>query len=120
MAFITSAVTPFRASSLSAAKACAVTGARVARVAAKPARATVRMDTSWEGYPRSDVLGLGKDVPSSLYLLSSVVALILGSYCVYMSNLFQPLSPGNLNPQFIVGSLLVPISWGLYVFCTSR
>lgn len=74
------------------------------------------MDTSWEGkYPPSEVLGLGKDVPSSLYLLGSVIALLLGCYSVYMSNFFNRLSAESVNPQFIVGSLLVPISWGLYV-----
>lgn len=74
------------------------------------------MDMSWEGkYPPSDVLGFGKDVPSSLYLFSSVIALILGSYCVAQSNIFGTLSATTVNPQFVAGSLLVPISWGLHV-----
>lgn len=85
------------------------------RAAAAPAiRNSPRMSTYWEGKaPPSTVLGLGQDVPSTLYLLSSVIALGLGSYCVYMSNLVSPLTPQSVNPQFIVGSLLVPISWGL-------
>lgn len=74
------------------------------------------MDTSWSGeYPPSEVLGLGKDVPSVLYALASVPAFFLGCYAVYKSNLIQPLTPESVDPQFIVASLLVPISWGLHV-----
>lgn len=117
MAFISSAITPVRSANLSAARTCAISGARVARSAVRPARAAIRMDTYWEGHPASEVLGVGKDVPSALFIISSAVALVLGSYAVYMSNIFQPISAGSVNPQYIVGSLLVPISWGLYVFC---
>lgn len=104
-------------------KTCAVAGAPVV-AAVRPSRATVvpagarslRMDTYWEGKaPPSTVLGLGKNVPSGLYLLSSVLALALGSYAVYKSNIVSPLTPASVDPQYILASLLVPISWGLHV-----
>ncbi|KAK1865537.1 hypothetical protein I4F81_008067 [Pyropia yezoensis] len=129
MAFISGiAVRPSvtRAGRLS--KTCAVAGAPVV-AAVRPSRATVvpagarslRMDTYWEGKaPPSTVLGLGKNVPSGLYLLSSVLALALGSYAVYKSNLVSPLTPASVDPQYILASLLVPISWGLHVMGSWR
>eukprot|EP00184_Porphyridium_aerugineum_P001135 CAMPEP_0184694896 /NCGR_PEP_ID=MMETSP0313-20130426/2708_1 /TAXON_ID=2792 /ORGANISM="Porphyridium aerugineum, Strain SAG 1380-2" /LENGTH=118 /DNA_ID=CAMNT_0027153261 /DNA_START=150 /DNA_END=506 /DNA_ORIENTATION=- len=65
--------------------------------------------------PKSEVLGLGKEVPSALYAIASVFALGLGCWSVTQSNLFSPLTAQSVNPQFVVGSLLVPISWGLHV-----
>lgn len=120
MAFVSSSFGCVRtASSLRTAKVSAVRGAHAVTVTVKPvARAALRMDTSWTGKsPPSTVLGLGKEVPSSLYILSSALAFVLGCYSVYKSNLITPLSAESVNPQFIVGSLLVPISWGLYVSC---
>lgn len=121
MAFVSSAVTPFRTATLRSAKTAQIRGVRVSAVKARratvaPGVAGARMDMSWEGHPPSEVLGVGKDIPSSLFLFSSVIALALGSYCVAQSNIFSSLSADTVNPQFIVGSLLVPISWGLYVF----
>ncbi|PXF45728.1 hypothetical protein BWQ96_04496 [Gracilariopsis chorda] len=117
MAFITSSVSAIRPANLAATKRCALSGASVShRVASSRRVAPVRMSTYWEGeYPPSEILGLGKDVPSSLFVFSSAIALLLGCYCVYQSNLINPLSSESVNPQFIVGSLLVPISWGLHV-----
>ena len=120
MAFVSSSVRAFNVSAVNKAKLTCVRGGacRISTVTAKRAviaqRATETRCTAWEGkYPPSEVLGLGKDVPSSLFILSSVVALLLGCYSVYMSNLAHPLSPESVNPQFIIGSLLAPISWGL-------
>ncbi|OSX74017.1 hypothetical protein BU14_0313s0002 [Porphyra umbilicalis] len=124
MAFVSGiAVRPsvVRAGRLS--KTCAVAGAPVV-AAIRPSRATVtpagarslRMDTYWEGKaPPSTVLGLGKNVPSGLYLLASVLSLALGSYGVYKSNLASPLTPSTVEAQYILASLLAPISWGLHV-----
>eukprot|EP00871_Galdieria_phlegrea_P002022 jgi/Galph1/2820/GphlegSOOS_G1481.1 len=76
----------------------------------------VAKDTFWSGkVPPSTVLGIGEKVPSPVYLLSSVICLILGSYCVYESNLFSPLTVNTINPWYVLGSLLVPYSWGLHV-----
>ena len=38
-----------------------------------------------------------------------------GSFCVHESNIFNQLSATSVNPAYIVGSLLVPISWGAHV-----
>jgi hypothetical protein len=119
MAFVSSlsvSVAPVRASS----KVCAVRGACVAVAPARAARGArsgvVRMDTKWSGdYPPSVVLGLGQNVPSSLYALASVPALLLGCFGIYQSNFAHILTPDTVNPQFILASLLVPISWGLHV-----
>lgn len=121
MAFISSSVAGMTTSTLRTSKVCGFSGARVSgttysrRVHAPSTgtRVVPRMAESKSKYPSSSVLGLGKDVPSSLYLLASVIALLLGGYSVYKSNLQSPLTPDGVNPQFIVGSLLVPISWGL-------
>lgn len=127
MAFIPTTIRPLSPTALRGAKSMCLSPTPVAVVSAVRSSRVVkrvvapRMDTSWEGKsPPSDVLGIGKDVPSSLYLLGSVIALLLGSYSVYMSNFFNRLSAESVNPQFVVGSLLVPISWGLCVvkkFC---
>lgn len=114
MAFISSSIVPVNATSLKLTKTCAVNGARVNYRA--PVRRSVVVSTPTMAdskYPDSSVLGLGKDVPSSLYIIASALALPLGCYSVYMSNIVNPLSAELVNPQFIVGSLLVPISWGL-------
>lgn len=120
MAFVTSSIRPFSVGAARSAKLTCVRGS-AARVSATVAKRAVVVQgaagarcAAWEGkYPPSDVLGLGKDVPSTLYILASVVALLLGCYSVYKSNIAQPLTPETVNPQFIVGSLLAPISWGL-------
>lgn len=120
MAFVTSSFSspvfssPVRGSS----KLCAVRAVKspVGRVARTPSVTGIRMDlTTQRDVPDSDVLGLGKNVPSSLYALASAPAFLLGCWGVYQSNFAQQLAPDTVNPQFILASLLVPISWGLHV-----
>lgn len=74
-------------------------------------------DTWWgdKDAPPSIVLGVGKDVPSQFYAITSGLALALGLYCVAESNLFNVLSGSTVNGAYVVGSLLVPYSWGLHV-----
>lgn len=70
----------------------------------------------WDGAaPSSSVLGVGEKIPSSLFGPLSLVALLVGTYSVHESNIFNQLSVSTVNPQYVVGSLLVPISWGLHV-----
>ena len=83
-------------------------------VVAASRRATV-VSMAKEGYPSSDVLGLGKDIPSALYILLSIGAFGIGVAAVTKSNLLQPLTAETVNPQFVAGSLMLPISWGLHV-----
>ena len=72
--------------------------------------------TYWEGKaPPSSVLGVGEKIPSGLFGPLSLVALVAGTACVHESNIFNQLSSTTVNPQYIVGSLLVPISWGMHV-----
>lgn len=71
--------------------------------------------TTPKNIPPSEVLGLGKEVPSSLYALSSAPAFLFGCWGIYQSNFAHILTPDTVNPQFILASLLVPISWGLHV-----
>jgi hypothetical protein len=72
--------------------------------------------TYWEGEaPPSSVLGVGEKIPSSLFGPLSLLALVAGTFCVHESNIFHQLSSTTVNPQYIVGSLLVPISWGMHV-----
>jgi hypothetical protein len=91
-ASISATITPVRASS----KVCAVRGSPA--VAATPRRAAraaaVRMA---DQYPTSDVLGLGKEVPSSLYAIASGPAFLLGCWSVYQSNFAHTLSAGSVE-----------------------
>jgi hypothetical protein len=72
--------------------------------------------TYWEGEaPPSSVLGVGEKIPSTLFGPLSLVALVAGTFFVHESNIFNQLSSTSVNPQYVVGSLLVPISWGMHV-----
>ena len=71
-------------------------------------------------YPDSVVLGIGKNVPSIVFGVSSGLALAIGMYCVAQSNLFNILSGSSVNGFYVFGSLLVPYSWGLHVACFLR
>jgi len=66
-------------------------------------------------YPPSIVLGIGKDVSSGVFGVTSGVALAVGLYCVAQSNLLNILSGSTVNGWYVAGSLLVPYSWGLHV-----
>lgn len=117
MAFLTSTVVSVRRGSL--ARQCIARSAGVRVAAAKPTRATgPRMETDWTGpAPSSDVLGIGKDTSSGTFITGSVAAFAVGVYCVYSSNIASPLSAESVNALYIIGSLGLPISWALYVFC---
>lgn len=39
----------------------------------------------------------------------------MGTYCTHESNIFHNLSADTVYAQFVLGSLLTPISWGLHV-----
>jgi hypothetical protein len=69
----------------------------------------------WEGKPPSSVLGVGEKIPSAVFGPLSLVALLAGTYSVHESNIFHQLTVSTLNPLYIIGSLLVPISWGMHV-----
>ena len=66
-------------------------------------------------YPDSVVLGIGKNVPSKFYGVTSGLALGIGLYCIAQSNLLNILSGSSVNGFYVFGSLLVPYSWGLHV-----
>merc|ERR1719486_750827 len=93
--------------------------ARRAAVAhrAAPAMELETVDTWWgdKEYPDSVVLGIGKNVPSIVFGVSSGLALGIGLYCVAQSNLLNILSGSTVNGFYVAGSLLVPYSWGLHV-----
>lgn len=73
------------------------------------------MSTYWEDKPSSAVLGIGEKIPSVVFGPLSLLALAAGTYSVHESNIFNQLSATSLNPLYVIGSLLVPISWGLHV-----
>ena len=66
-------------------------------------------------FPPSKVLGIGAGVPSLVFGLTSGLAFFLGAYCVASSNLLNILSGSTVNGWYVLGSLLVPYSWGLHV-----
>lgn len=65
--------------------------------------------------PPSSVLGIGEKIPSSIFGPFSLIALMVGTYCVHESNIFGVLSATSVNPLYVLGSSLVPISWGSHV-----
>lgn len=68
-------------------------------------------NTYWEGEaPSSAVLGIGAGISSNVFGPLSLVALVVGSYCVHESNIFHQLSATTLYPQYVAGSLLVQFS----------
>jgi hypothetical protein len=70
----------------------------------------------WEGAaPPSSVLGVGEKIPSGVFGPLSLAALVAGTFCVHESNIFNQLSSTSVSPQYVIGSLLVPISWGMHV-----
>merc|ERR1719352_2209794 len=81
-----------------------------------PAMELEVQDTWWgdKEYPDSIVLGIGKDVPSAVFGVTSGLALAIGAYCVTQSNLLNILSGSTVNGFYVFGSLLVPY-WGLHV-----
>lgn len=119
MAFLSATAVSLRTNTLTSSSVSArsnFVGARVAPVAARVSKGVVRMETDWTGSaPPSSVLGIGAGTASSAFIGGSVIAFAIGIYCVYSSNLVQPLSPGNMNALYIIGSLGLPISWGLHV-----
>lgn len=75
------------------------------------------LDTYWEGKaPPSSVLGpaLAK-APSVGLGLVSLVAFAAGTYCIHTTNILHTVSPDSIQPIYVAGALLVPISWGLHV-----
>ena len=82
-----------------------------------PAMELETEDMWWgdQDYPPSKVLGIGKDVPSGVYGITSGIALGIGCYSVAQSNLVNILSGSTVNGWYVFGSLLVPWSWGLHV-----
>lgn len=118
MAFLTTTAVPLGRGGL--ARQCLARGSvRVTAIGNKrvaPVRAQPRMETDWTGpAPSSEVLGIAKDTSSNVLIGASVIALHIGVYCCYASNLASPLSAVSVNPLYVLGSLCLPISWGLHV-----
>lgn len=119
MAFLSATAVSLRTNTLTSTSVTTrsrFVGARVAPVAARVNKGVVRMETDWTGpAPPSSVLGIGANTASSAFIGGSVLAFAVGAYCVYSSNLASPLTAGTVNPLYIIGSLGLPISWGLHV-----
>merc|ERR1719313_1323918 len=80
----------------------------------------IEAEDMWWGdkdYPPSRVLGIGRNVPSLFYGVTSGLAFGIGAYCIAQSNLLNILSGSTVNGWYVAGSLLVPYSWGLHVAC---
>lgn len=87
------------------------------RATSKVATTPVMLDTYWEGKaPPSEVLGpaLAK-VPSVGLGVVSGVAFAAGVFCIHETNILHTVTPDTIQPLYVAGALLVPISWGLHV-----
>jgi hypothetical protein len=74
------------------------------------------MSTYWEGAaPPSSVLGIGEKIPSAVFAPISIAAFVVGTYCIHESNILHQITPTTINPIYLAGSTLVPISWGAHV-----
>lgn len=72
--------------------------------------------TYWEGAaPPSSVLGVGEKIPSSVFWPLSIMAFVVGTYCAHESNILNQITVNTINPLYVGGTFLVPISWGLHV-----
>lgn len=91
------------------------TASRASKVVAYTEQPTQDMWWGDQEYPPSRVLGIGKDVPSLVFGVSSGICLGLGCWCVAQSNLLNILSGSTVNGWYVFGALLVPYSWGLHV-----
>merc|ERR1711908_83610 len=80
---------------------------RAAAMRVAPATTMLEAQDTWWGdkdAPDSIVLGIGKDVPSGFYAVTSVAALSLGLYCVAQSNLLNILSGSTVNGFYVAGA----------------
>ena len=74
------------------------------------------MSSYWEGEaPPSSVLGVGEKIPSAVFGPLSLVAFVVGTYCLHESNILNQITVNTINPAYVLGSLGVPISWGMHV-----
>jgi len=96
--------------------------AAVARPAVRPAPMMVAEDGTpedmWWGdqdYPPSRVLGIGRNVPSIVYGITSGISLGIGCYSFAQSNLVNTLSGQTVNGWYVFGTLGIIYSWGLHV-----
>ena len=78
-------------------------------------KSTLQMSSYWEGKPPSSVLGIGAGIPSAIFAPLSIAAFIAGTYCIHESNILNQITATTINPIYIAGSALVPISWGAHV-----
>mmetsp|Transcript_3720 Transcript_3720/g.8189 ORF Transcript_3720/g.8189 Transcript_3720/m.8189 type:complete len:131 (-) Transcript_3720:335-727(-) len=69
-------------------------------------------ETYWETKaPGSEVLGIGKSVPSNNYAAFSIISALVGAFSIQQA---WPLT-ADPNPLFIAGSFFLPYSWALHV-----
>jgi hypothetical protein len=72
--------------------------------------------TYWEGSaPPSSVLGVGAKISSGIFGPLSLVALAVGTFCCHESNILNQITVDTIHPEYVAGSMLVPISWGMHV-----
>jgi len=68
-------------------------------------------------YPSSDTLGIGKNIPSTVYGPLSLVALFIGVTCTAQSNILNILTAESINPLLVMGSTLTLYSFFLHIAC---
>lgn len=53
--------------------------------------------------------------PSVGLAIVSIAAFVTGTYCIHETNILHTVSPETIQPLYVLGAALVPISWGLHV-----
>ncbi|KAG8457475.1 hypothetical protein KFE25_003779 [Diacronema lutheri] len=66
-------------------------------------------------YPASETLGIGKNIPSSVYAFTSLIALFVGVLCTAQSNILNVLTAESINPVLVLGSTLTLYSFFLHI-----
>jgi hypothetical protein len=103
---------------LVAASASAYTvGVRPARSALVSKRVSVAPAVRMADYkyPASETLGIGKNVPSSVYAVTSIISLFIGVTCTAQSNILNVMTAQTINPILVLGSTLTLYSFFLHI-----
>lgn len=66
-------------------------------------------------YPTSATLGIGKNIPSSVYAVTSLISLGVGVTCTAQSNILNILTAETINPALVLGSTLTLYSFFLHI-----
>jgi hypothetical protein len=117
LAFVCLALFAASASAYTAGSAMRPALARSAVVSKRAVAAPADVRMAEYKYPASETLGIGKNIPSSVYAATSLISLFVGVLCTAQSNILNILTAETINPILVVGSTLTLYSFFLHIAC---